>query len=245
MTGEISYFFGMREPLSLWLPAHIAYLVPMTMQKPHLIGVAGGSGSGKTSFIKQLRAIFTEQELCILSLDNYYKPREKQSLDAMGVRNFDQPESIDIQQFLLDLKCLMKGESIEIREYTFNNVLAEARKLTFLPAPVIIVEGLFIYHFPELRAMFDMKCFVEADDILKLIRRIQRDQMERNYPLDDVLYRYQFHVKPSYEKYILPYQREVDLIINNHHSFEQGVKIFKVYINHLIKQAMGVSNLSR
>src|SRR5690606_41456632 len=105
----------MRVPLSLWLPTHIAYLVPMTMQKPHLIGVAGGSGSGKTSFIKQLRALFTEQELCILSLDNYYKPREKQSLDAMGVRNFDQPESIDIQQFLLDLRCLMKGESIEIQ----------------------------------------------------------------------------------------------------------------------------------
>lgn len=214
----------------------------MDNQRRYLIGIAGGSGSGKTSFINKLRALFSEKELCILSLDNYYKPREQQDIDDKGIRNFDRPESIDIDRFVQDLHCLRAGDEIVIQEYTFNNVLATPRELIFYPAPVIIVEGLFIYHFPELRLMFDLKCFVEADDILKLIRRIQRDQMERNYPLDDVLYRYQFHVKPSYEKYILPYRKEVDLIINNYHSFEQATRIFHVYLKNLIGQAVTQSN---
>lgn len=215
---------------------HFDYLADMGASTSFLIGIAGGSGSGKTSFINQLRSLFTERELCILSLDNYYKPRELQHLDEKGIRNFDRPESIDIDRFIMDLHRLRAGEKIVIEEYTFNNVLATPRQLEFQPAPVIIVEGLFIYHFPELKALFDLKCFVEADDILKLIRRIQRDQSERNYPLDDVLYRYQYHVKPSYEKYILPYQKEVDLIINNHHSFEQASSMFQVFISHLIRQ---------
>lgn len=204
----------------------------------YLIGIAGGSGSGKTTFIRRIREMFTEEEVCILSLDNYYKSREHQQLDEKGVRNFDRPESIDIDRFIEDLHKLRAGDEVVIQEYTFNNVLATPRDLRFIPAPVIIVEGLFIYHFPELRKLFDLKCFVEADDILKLIRRIQRDQMERNYPLDDVLYRYQFHVKPSYEQYILPYQKEVDLIINNHRSFHQALDIFSVYIRHKVGQSI-------
>jgi uridine kinase len=208
----------------------------MSTKKPFLIGIAGGSGSGKTTFIRKLRSFFPEKELCILSLDNYYKPRELQGIDAQGVRNFDRPESIDLEGFMRDLNALLNGESVTIREYTFNNALTVPRELTFYTAPVVIVEGLFIYHFEELRALFDLKCFVEADDILKLIRRIQRDQSERNYPLDDVLYRYQHHVKPSYEQYILPYQKDVDLIINNHDTFEQALRIFHVYIKSIIQE---------
>lgn len=209
----------------------------MSANRRYLIGIAGGSGSGKTSFIRKLRDQFSEEELCILSLDNYYKTREQQEIDERGVRNFDRPESIDIERFIVDLHCLRAGDEVCIEEYTFNNILAKPRQLIFKPAPVIIVEGLFIYHFPELRRLFDLKCFVEADDILKLIRRIQRDQQERNYPLDDVLYRYQFHVKPSYEQYILPYQKDVDLIINNHRSFEQALRMFEVYIRSLVLES--------
>lgn len=221
----------------------IRILHQMTGTNRYLIGIAGGSGSGKTSFIQQIRNMFSEEEVCILSLDNYYKPREHQQIDEKGIRNFDRPESIDIDRFIEDLHKLRAGDEVVIQEYTFNNILATPKELRFLPAPVIIVEGLFIYHFPELRKLFDLKCFVEADDILKLIRRIQRDQLERNYPLDDVLYRYQFHVKPSYEQYILPYQKEVDLIINNHQSFQQALDMFRIYIRHLVGEAVARTSI--
>jgi len=193
--------------------------------RPYLIGITGGSGSGKTTFIKKIRDTFNDDELCIVSQDDYYLPRDKQYTDNNGVKNFDLPKSIDKKEFRKDVKRLLAGESFTKEEYTFNNEEAEAKKLHFKPAKIIIVEGIFVFHFKKIKKLLDLKIFLHAKENLKVIRRIKRDQTERNYPIEDVLYRYENHVLPTFEKYIKPYQEEADLVINNNRNFDKGLDL--------------------
>ncbi len=197
---------------------------------PYLIGISGGSGSGKTSFLNGLKECLDPDQACFISFDDYYKPREDQKKDAEGVSNFDLPESMEVEAFVKDLESLTQGRSIKRLEYVFNNENATPEEIIIKPAKVIIVEGLFIYHYPTLKERFDLKLFVDADDELKIIRRIKRDKEERNYPLEDVLYRYKNHVIPSYRQFIEPYVKEMDIIINNNHSFDQSLKVIYQFI---------------
>ncbi|MEO1516222.1 MAG: uridine kinase [Bacteroidota bacterium] len=204
------------------------------MQKPFFIGITGGSGSGKTTFIRDLRQTFTETELCVVSLDDYYLPRDKQKKDSQGIVNFDLPSCFDKKAIVNDIRKLRKGKSIHRMEYTFNNEKANPKMLTFRPAPIILIEGLFVFHFKKVRRMMDLNIFMHAKENLKVIRRIKRDRVERNYPLDDVLYRYENHVLPTYEKFISPYIDLSDIIINNNDSFARGLRVVKGFIkNHL------------
>lgn len=198
--------------------------------KPYLIGITGGSGSGKTTFIRRLRELFPPEQLCIISQDDYYLPREEQHTDERGEKNFDLPQSFDKKAFRRDLRRLISGETVTRPEYTFNNPEATPRNLTFLPAPVIIVEGLFVFHYKKIAPMLDLKVFINAKENLKVIRRIYRDQVERNYPIEDVLYKYQHHVLPAYERYIQPYKEEADIVINNNAHFDQGLAVLTGFL---------------
>lgn len=200
-----------------------------------LIGITGGSGAGKTAFINQLRSKFTADQLALISMDNYYHPREMQQVDALGVANFDLPESIDNAAFISDLQKLKQNKEVRRAEYTFNNELADAKEVVIKPAPVYIVEGLFILHDPAVRNLLDLIMLIDASDVKKLSRRIIRDQKERNYPLDDVLYRYQNHVTPSFQKYIAPYRDHIDVIINNEHQFQRSIDLVAGFIRDFIR----------
>ncbi len=204
--------------------------------KPLIIGICGGSGAGKTTLLRHLKARFSPQEICFLSLDDYYYPRNLQEEDSQGVKNFDRPRSINKKEFVRDLLRLMDGEIVTRQEYVFNNELAQPQLLTFRPAPVIIAEGIFIFHFKKVRQLLDLKVFIHAKENLKIIRRIKRDQAERNYPLEDVLYRYQHHVLPTYERYIHPYMEDADLIINNNAGFEKGLAVLTGFIRHYLER---------
>lgn len=206
------------------------------MKKPFIIGITGGSGSGKTSIIKLLRDKFSEAELCLISQDNYYLDRNQQLQDANGVTNFDLPTCLNEKQFLQDIRTLMEGKSIEFMEYTFNNDLRESRVKKIDSAPIIVVEGLFVFYYEEMRKLMDLKVYVDASDIVKLKRRIQRDQVERNYPIDDVLYRYEYHVTPAYQNYILPFKRQADIIINNEYKFDNAVQMIEGFIRSKINE---------
>jgi uridine kinase len=205
------------------------------MSKPFIIGITGGSGSGKTTFIKHVREMFSEHEICIISQDDYYRPREEQLIDEAGYHNFDLPTSIDKKAFHRDVERLLKGEKVEILEYGFNNKDAEPILKTFNPAPIIIVEGLFVFHYKKIKHLLDLKVFFYAADHLKVIRRILRDQVERNYPIDDVLYRYEHHVMPSYNKYIQPYMQEADIVINNNTDFDMGLEVLNGFLKNKLQ----------
>jgi uridine kinase len=198
--------------------------------KPYVIGICGGSGSGKTSFIRDLRKRFSTDEVCIVSQDDYYLPREQQHRDGNDELNFDLPKSFDKKRFRRDLERLIAGEAVEIREYTFNNPLLEPQTLVLRPAPVLIIEGLFVFYYKKISRLLDLKVFINAKENLKIIRRILRDQVERGYPLDDVLYKYQHHVLPSFERFIQPYREEADIVINNNHDFERGLAVLTGFL---------------
>ncbi|MEZ4967841.1 MAG: uridine kinase [Saprospiraceae bacterium] len=198
--------------------------------KPFVIGISGGSGSGKTSFIRALSDRFSKAELCIVSQDDYYLPREQQHRDENEEYNFDLPKSFNKKKFREDIGHLIDGESITIEEYTFNNPKAKPRRITFHPAPVLVIEGLFVLHFKKIAPLLDLRVFINAKENLKIIRRIMRDQVERGYPLDDVLYKYQHHVLPSYERYIQPYKEEADVIVNNNRDFQRGLDVLSGFI---------------
>lgn len=200
------------------------------MNKPFIVGITGGSASGKTLFLEKLLHFFEPDQICVISQDNYYRPRHLQPIDEKGIHNFDSPESIDFQKYTDDIRKLQKGETISREEYTFNNPNKAPRVLTFTPAPVILVEGIFVLYHPELAGLLDLKIFIDAKDYIKVKRRILRDKIERGYDLDDVLYRYEKHVMPTYEKYIEPIKHDADLIVPNNKSFNKALDILKSYL---------------
>jgi uridine kinase len=195
------------------------------MPAPYTIGITGGSGSGKTYFIKALSQHFKPEEVCLISQDHYYKPRDTQRTDDRGVKNFDLPESIERGQLYEDILKLKKGEPLYKKEYAFNTPNVTLSTLEFRPAPILIVEGLFVQYFEEIAQELDLKIFIEAKDYLKLSRRIRRDNEERGYDLDDVLYRYHHHVMPIYESLIEPLKHKADFLIPNNQHFERALDV--------------------
>ena len=200
------------------------------MEKPYIIGITGGTGSGKTSFKDQLLASFSSDEITCLSQDDYYWPREHQLVDKNGEFNFDRPESIDYEHLASDLKKLSEGQSIEKEEYAFNNPDAKTEVVVKHPAPVILVEGIFVFHYEKIKPLLDLRIFVDAKDYLKLQRRLKRDREERGYDADDVLYKYENHIMPSYQKYIAPYKADSDLIVPNNTDFKNALDVVKAFI---------------
>jgi uridine kinase len=200
------------------------------MNQPYTIGITGGSGSGKTFFIKNLANRFAEDEVCLVSQDHYYHARESQRIDEQGVKNFDLPESINCEQFHHDIQLLKRGEILRKKEYTFNNPNVAPKTLEFKPAPILIVEGLFVQYFPEIDKELDLKIFIEAKDYVKLSRRIRRDNEERGYDLDDVLYRYHNHVMPIYESLIEPLKHRADIVIPNNSNFNRALDLITLAI---------------
>ncbi|MCS6820602.1 MAG: AAA family ATPase [Microscillaceae bacterium] len=204
--------------------------------KPYLIGITGGSGSGKTTLLKRLLKQFKETDVCLISQDHYYKPIEEQQIDEQGVVNFDLPEAVNLDKFYEDIFQLCQGKIVEKLEYTFNNPQKTPDLLIFKPAPVILVEGLFIFHYQPIRELLNLKIIIDVEEHIRLKRRILRDNQERGYDLHDVLYRYEKHVSPSYKRYIAAYRYEADLIIPNHHHFDNAFEVLCAFIETKIQK---------
>ncbi|MCC5945264.1 MAG: uridine kinase [Bernardetiaceae bacterium] len=202
----------------------------MDLSKPYLIGITGGSGSGKTYFLQQLLKRIGKEKVCLISQDHYYKVREEQPLDAQNIRNFDLPESVDAAAYTRDILKLLAGQDVEKEEYTFNNPNKKPGILRFESRSVIIVEGLFVFYFKEISELLDLKIFVDAKDPIKISRRIMRDNQERGYDLDDVLYRYQNHVMPAYEEFVEPFKYRTDLIVPNNRSCDKAIDVIVSHI---------------
>lgn len=200
----------------------------------YLVGVAGGSGSGKTTLVRSLRQALPEGMVCQVSQDDYYRAIEHQGLDANGKVNFDLPAGVDMDGLARDLRTLVAGESIYKKEYTFNQTDKEPALIELRPAPVILVEGLFVLHHEEVRELFDLRIFIDASEGAQLDRRLKRDARERGYGTEEVLYQWQHHVLPAYRNYLLPYRHLCDLHVVNESGFDRAVHVLR---DHLLQSA--------
>jgi len=205
-----------------------------SIERPFIIGITGGSASGKTLFLSRLMEQFQTDDICLLSQDNYYRSIEEQTKDHNGIENFDLPGAIDDKAFAADIARLQNGEIVSRLEYTFNNTVKVPDMLHFHPRKILVVEGIFVFHFPEVAQLLDLKIFIDAQDKIKLKRRIKRDNEERGYDLQDVMYRWKYHVKPTYEEFIRPHKRSCDIVIPNNQHFEKGLEVIVSYLKNQI-----------
>ncbi len=204
--------------------------------KPYIIGIAGGSSSGKTSFLNQLVSLMPQDSVSVISQDNYYFPKDQQQKDKNGRHNFDLPTSIDRASFYTDIKKLLNGGHVKRKEYTFNNPDKVPKDIITLSSPVILVEGLFVFYYEEVLEALDLRVFLEADEDVKLARRLKRDYEERGYPEEHVNYQWENHVVPAYENYLLTYRHLADIIIMNNYSYQESLNIIAFYLRSKINQ---------
>jgi uridine kinase len=206
------------------------------MQKPFIVGITGGSASGKTLFLQSLMAAFSPGEITLISQDNYYRSLDFIPKDENGVHNFDLPETIDHARFAEHIHRLHERETVRTLEYTFNNPHVVPKELVYYPTPIIVVEGLFVFYFKDIYKQLDLKVFIASKNKIKLSRRIARDQVERDIALATILYQWEHHVRPTYQKYIKPYKSKADVVIPNNKHFSRGLDLMVSYLRHQLDQ---------
>ncbi|MCH2033348.1 MAG: uridine kinase [Tenacibaculum sp.] len=180
-----------------------------------IIGIAGGTGSGKTTVVNQIINELPPDEVCVISQDSYYNATDNLTYDQRSKINFDHPRAIDFELLVDHLKRLKNAEIIEQPVYSFVTHNRTKDTIKTHPRKVVIVEGILIFNNRELRDLCDIKIFVHADADERLIRRVRRDISERGRDINEVLSRYQDTLKPMHQEFIEPTKNFADIIIPN------------------------------
>ncbi len=195
-----------------------------------IIGIAGGTGSGKTTVVNQILNQLPDNEVTIISQDSYYKATDELSYEERTKINFDHPRAIDFDLLVKQLQQLKKGEIIDQPIYSFVTHNRTEDTLKTHPKKVMIVEGILIFNNPELRDLCDIKIFVHADADERLIRRLKRDIQERGRDINEVLNRYQDTLKPMHNQFIEPTKNFADIIIPNDRYNTVAIDIVRTVI---------------
>ena len=182
------------------------------MSKTLVIGIAGGTGSGKTTLMKNLIGQFGGN-VTVLSHDNYYRRHDDLTYEERCLINYDEPAALETELMAVHLDKLRHGEAIDCPVYDFTQHNRSNETVRIEPRPVIIVEGILIFADEALRALMDIKIFVDTDDDVRLCRRIKRDVNKRGRSLESVLTQYQTTVKPMHERYVVPSKRFADIVV--------------------------------
>jgi len=196
-----------------------------------IIGIGGGTGSGKTTVVNEIIKQLPENEVGVISQDSYYNDTSHLNYEQRTKINFDHPRSIDFDLLCEHLTELKKGNAIDQPVYSFVKHNRTGDTIHTLPRKVMIVEGILILTNAELRKMFDINIFVHADSDERLIRRIKRDINQRGRDIDEVLSRYQSTLKPMHEQFIEPTKEFADIIIPNNRYNTVAVDIVRTIIN--------------
>ncbi|MGW9686813.1 uridine kinase [Flagellimonas sp.] len=196
-----------------------------------ILGIAGGTGCGKTTVVNQIVEELPENEVGVISQDSYYNDLSHLTKEERAKINFDHPNSIDFDLLISHLEALREGKSIDKPIYSFVEENRLEDTIPTEPRKVMIVEGILVLSNPKLRDMFDIKIYVHADSDERLIRRLQRDIRERGHDLEKVLTRYQTAVKPMHQQFIEPSKEFADIIIPNNHYNTVAVDMVRTIIN--------------
>jgi uridine kinase len=181
--------------------------------RPFVLGVAGGTGSGKTTVADRLADVVGAEGVGLLRLDNYYRDRPDLSLEERALINYDHPDAFDWDLFLAHVSDLVHGRAVEVPNYDFSDYARAPGTVTLHPRRVVVVEGILVLHDAELRDLFDLKVFVDTDPDVRFIRRLQRDLAERGRTVDSVIEQYLTTVRPMHLTFVEPSKRHADVII--------------------------------
>ncbi len=194
------------------------------------IGIAGGTGSGKTTVVNQIINELQHDEVDVIYQDSYYKDTSHLSFEERKAINFDHPKSIDFELLVEHLKTLKEGNDVEQPIYSFKTHNRTGETKTTQPRKVMIVEGILILTNPAIREMLDIKIYVQTDSDERLIRRLKRDITERGRDMDEVLNRYQNTLKPMHLQFIEPTKEFADIIIPNNKYNNVAVEVVQTII---------------
>lgn len=178
-----------------------------------IIGVAGGSGSGKTTVVNQIIKAIGKEQIVVIQHDSYYRNLEHLSFEERTRQNFDHPSALETELMIRHLEALKNGYQVEVPIYDFTKHIRKEEKRLVQPKKIILVDGILIFNEQELRELMDIKLYVDTDDDIRLLRRIRRDIIERDRSLEGVLKQYEKHVRPMHLEFVEPSKRYADIII--------------------------------
>ena len=199
-----------------------------------LIGIAGGTGSGKTSIAKYLLKHFGNDELIVIEQDSYYKDNSNLSMDERNQQNFDHPEAIDIKLFNKQMESLLDGKPVKIPIYDFSNHNRIEEFQLVKPTKIIIIEGILTLHFESFRKLMDIKVFVDVPDKIRFKRRLSRDIKKRGRTLMSVTNQYESTVSPMYKQFVEPSKDFADIIITGGANNKEAIDTLINNINVLL-----------
>ena len=200
-----------------------------------LIGIAGGTGSGKTTLTRHLKEHFGP-DVTVIGHDSYYKRQEGKTYEERAKVNYDHPSAFDTDLLIEHLKELKAGRSIQCPVYSYSDHNRTGETVEIFPTKVIIVEGILIFQNPTLREMFDIKIFVETDADERILRRALRDVEERGRTLQSVVTQYLTTVKPMHEAFVEPSKRNADIIVPNGGENTTAIEMLAHHIRSLIEK---------
>lgn len=187
---------------------------------PVIVGIAGGSASGKTTLARAIIKEVGEEHISFIGHDNYYKDLRHLTMEERGKVNFDHPDSLDTQLLCHHLRALKAGQVIATPTYDFTTHSRATSELLIEPRKIILVDGILIFAEPDLVGLMDMKIFVDTDDDIRLIRRIQRDTVERGRNVQQIIDQYVKTVRPMHQIYVEPSKRKADIIVPAGHGIQ-------------------------
>ena len=187
-----------------------------------ILAITGGSGAGKSTVLNGLKAHFGDR-LSMLSLDDYYRPKEVLPIDENGETNFDVPEAIDHVSLHADILKLARGERVSFETYTYNKSMMQSELAVIEPREWLVVEGVFVLCYPEVAALSNVKAYIDASPEVRLARRKHRDMTVRGYTPDEVDYQWKPHVRPADLAHIEPCREGCDVIIDNDEDWRVGL----------------------
>lgn len=212
-----------------------AQIRPVPLQRPFLIGVAGGTCSGKTTISEKLAELAGDENVSLIKLDSYYVARTHQALEERALSNYDHPDAFDWALLNDHLAALAAGATVPVPVYDYAQHTRSADVRMVRPSRIVVVEGILVLYDPPLRDRFDLKVFVDTDADIRLIRRLARDVAERGRTPESIVAQYLATVRPSHEQFIEPSKRHADVILPDGGMNEPALDVLLARVRELVR----------